>query len=173
MTTCIIDVENETVYADDMQTRTSWQEHSFLGILKTKTDEVLQYVPTEKVEKTEGGHIITGAGCGRAYKGFVMGYPHSIPKAPTCTTHIYVCSKQGETFRVVLYTSVKGFWGRWKWKSEQVCPTSKYLLSGSGSEYAYGALMAGCTPEEAIKAASKCDPSTSANVSSMSFKEVL
>lgn len=171
MTTCIIDMEAEKVYADDMQTRTSWTvNHHMLGMLKTKSDEITQYKPTEKVEKTEEGHIITGAGCGKAYKGFVMGYPHSIPKAPKSNTSIYVCSKQGETFRVIIYKSVKRFWG-WKWESEEVSPSSRYLLSGSGSEYAYGALMAGCTPEQAIKAASKCDPSTSANVTSMGFKE--
>ena len=45
-----------------------------------------------------------------------------------------------------------------------------YYAIGSGMHYALGAMSAGATPLEAVKAAAKCDPNTGLGFKQMDFK---
>lgn len=164
MTTIVIDFEDHVVYSDDLQTRTEWSESYFT---KRKYNERLRYKSTTKSHKVGEEVIITGVGCAATIEGFAQGWPNSIPD-PDRPVRVFVCTLIGDTFRVVMYTPKKKMFGK-TWEISNVIPTGRYVTSGSGEDFAQGALAAGASPEDSIIAASKCDSGTSANVSKLGF----
>lgn len=161
MSTVIIDFKNKKVFTDTQMTRKSWKANKWIsvisfgilsdGVKSTWTD----FTQTTCKATLRENFIIVGTGCSRTIEKFATCYPTSLPNAAE-NTSIFVLSSLDSTVRVLEYQSTKK-WGFCRWKESSYNKSSGYITIGSGSSYAFGALMANVAPEDAIKAASKAD----------------
>lgn len=175
MTTIVIDGKSKTVYADDMGTGN--HTHTFSKNLSLTKHEWVSYIGEQTKIRIPEDHekwVITGSGSRDTLDTFADVYPRAIPTPDksTLNTNVFVVMPKNDGLQVVRYnTKIVGkIFKRAKWVHETHILNSGFIVSGSGSDYAYGALMAGVSPEEAIIAASKVDPFTSGVVQSYTFK---
>ena len=82
---------------------------------------------------------------------------------PCFPVTIKVVRRKGNSLFVELYDGQKGkyFWSSPTWDLTFVQGNDSIITFGSGGDYAYGAIRAGVSSEEAMVAASKCDKYTS------------
>ena len=164
MTTVVIDIKNQMAYADKVRTSIQdnsrdWLQTAFFG--PSSLDEVVSYSDCKKLRRTEQGYVVTGSGLSSAIDGF-CDWPSRVPYCPATGTDVVILIPRSDSVLVVKYKSKqpKHWWQKPKWVQSQTVQTEGFICLGSGSDYAYGALMAGVSPEEAIQAAAKLDVHT-------------
>lgn len=177
MTTVIIDYEEQRVYADKVGTvyrdnSNTLMERLFIG--SSPIDEVVSFTKTQdKIRRTCGGYLLTGAGCSRTMEMF-YDWPHRIPPTPKNKTTVIILVPCGHTTRQITYTcsGQRKWWKpREKWKQKVEVRSKGYYCIGSGQDFATGAMYSGANPSEAIVAASHADISTGNEIDQVSYKE--
>lgn len=174
MTTVVIDCENKKVYSDRVTTNT---RSANVGVVERwvygppSIKNSTSFKLTDKVYYASSGMLVTGSGRKDTIEGF-CDHPHSFPDAFVGTTVFLLCVK-GDTVQVIKYSCEgKRRFRHAKWKENVYTKNNGWIVTGSGAEYAKGALYAGVSPEEAIKAASMLDPFTGHEVQCTSIPNI-
>lgn len=176
MTTIVIDCASKKIVADKQTTSTCMNTKTNLWTIlftnswgKPTGEEMIDHEHSSKIYQIREGVYAVGAGCADLTYNFIQGYKNflELPYIPEGReARICIIRKDGESLVIHTYTTIhkKTLFGvKRHWKTETIKSTSRVIAIGSGSNYAYGALMAGVTPEEAIVAASKTCEYTSAD----------
>lgn len=168
MTTVIIDFKEKKVLADKQTTQTYYEESSVLhtlSVIEPKINkESFGIEHNDKIHKVRDV-ILVGSGDRdevlRLKKEYT--YRNHIPKPKTDNVTLAVVRKKGDGLFVELYDGQKGkhFWNSPAWDFKIIQGNDNIITFGSGGDYAYGAIRAGVSSEEAMVAASKCDKYTS------------
>lgn len=169
MTTIIVDFKNKKVVADKQTTHTYSKEVSAIRYFLSDTipinEKSFNITYSDKIHKV-GDVIITGSGDRNEILRLVQKYEERshIVEPKTDNVTVLVARSKGDGLFVEIYDGKKGkyFWSKPTWDMTFKQGDKGYVTIGSGSHYAYGALMAGVSAEEALVAASKSDNHTSA-----------
>lgn len=176
MTTLVIDCENQAVYADSCMTsqKSILQDKNLVGELFTKVEHWHPFMVVRRIRSKvthKGEVVIVGTGCSELVTRFSSTYASEIPCGIESgeDATIYVVEKRVEGLVIDKYsvTEVRSKWylkPTRVWQIESYVRTQGYVTDGSGGSFAMGALEAGCTPNEAIKVASRLDPYTNSYV---------
>lgn len=182
MTTVIVDVNAAKVYSDTLITRTTstWNK-SIMG-RETKSKEWVHILcgdPEYKKIIEKDNLIIAGCGDMDTLNAFAENYPHDLPD-PTGLSKILVITKMHNSLTYFKFVTTEDKKRRWKpwiknklvWKVTSHTALNGWIVMGSGEEYAWGALLAGATPSEAIKIASMKDVGTGCIVDSATIPKI-
>jgi len=173
MTTIVIDFANKVVYADKRSTWTQWNK-TFLTDNKNQQWEGL----SDKTSKIKHGEfdcgkpfVIVGAGDSNLISQFECTYPDRVPDPKEVgQAVIFVIAEQGHGLRVTEYTPAKKtWWSKTCWEYTTYIKSQGFLTAGSGGDYAYGALMAGVSPDKVFDAVALCDKGTSSEFDKYTF----
>lgn len=163
MTTILIDFKTKKIVADRQTTCTDLQYDLFSQTYKELHGQV-SYKLSNKIHKVAEGVYLVGAG----NKGEVIRQAEHYRKYGTadikakdnCT--LAVVRVKGEGLFADTYTYQKNKWKKGGTLIHKVVQGASSIVTfGSGSNYAYGAFMAGCSAEDSVRAASRCDQYTS------------
>lgn len=167
MTTVIVNTDKGTIWADTQNTVMSWKGGNEDG-------STLHSTITHKIFETERG-ILSGAGDGKMLKKCAQQFADTgiLPDPVDYDTRVVIIFGTKSCCKAVVYNPVKKdkifsrlFLGKYKWKKQKF---KGVKVIGSGTEYAEGALAAGASEEDAIKAVSKVDFYTNDKVESRSL----
>lgn len=168
MTTVVIDFKERKVLADRQTTQTYYEETSVLNMMTGTEPEInkesFRIKFNDKIHKV-GDVVIVGSGNRdeilRLKKEYT--YRNHIPKPKTDDVTLAVVRCKGDGLFVELYDGQKGkrFWNSPTWDFKTIQGNDTIITFGSGGDYAYGAIRAGVSSEEAMVVASKCDKYTS------------
>lgn len=170
MTTIVVDTKNAKVYSDTLISMTIGRttNHGFM----VKTQEQWKAYNLHEYSKIYpfDDYIIAGSGCMDTLQKFTEQYPVELP-TPKGDTVVLVLSKRMNTVSYLKFTTVRHDkkWYHLKkkpmtWKCESKIALRDYLALGSGEDVAMGALLAGASPEDAIKLTSLVDNGTNDKV---------
>jgi hypothetical protein len=175
MTTVIIDFDSKGIYADSRATSSGLTSTNIEGEYNSYDNYV------EKIRTLGEGRYSVGCGSLEDYENFVYDMASRITVSiPTkARNSFYVVSENLRGLEVWEYSSIKepSFFMRligrkYKWKIDYHNNTTGYIVAGSGSSYARGALKFGASPEEAIRCAAMCDEYTNNTVVSCILGEI-
>ena len=161
MTTIVIDFQNKMIIADRQQTCTRLS-----GFTKTEIKEQTQYRDVDKIHTLRNGYYATGAGDSdeiRRQIAHINCFGVIDPKVKSsCILAVVRDKGLGLSVDIYRYKKTKWTWftGYGEFKLETIQKTNGILSFGSGSDYAFGAYMAGASPKEAVKVAAICDKYT-------------
>lgn len=171
MTTIVIDFKNKKIVADRQLTCTSLKYNMFTETYKEIEGQV-SYEQGNKIHQVGDGVYLVGAGDGceieRQKKYYETNGCVDINSKSDCT--IAVVRRKGDGLFVDTYEYKKN-----KWKSggklthEVVQGSTDVITFGSGGKYAFGAFKAGCSAEDSVRVASKCDQYTSYEIDMVSL----
>ena len=172
MTTVLIDFKEKKIVADKQRT---------YGMVDSKGDIIEAQVSRGtvcKIKQVTQGVFLVGAGDAsevlRQYEILIV--TGMVDKSVEGDCTLAVVQVKGEGLLVDLYTYRKTRWtwltGVGRFNREAVQGTTSCITFGSGGNYAYGAHKAGCSPEDSVRAASKCDEFTSYEIDVVELEEV-
>lgn len=160
MTTIIADLKNKRIYSDKCASQ--------------EKDSTMVHTLITKVGITYQPRLTSGCGKARIVLDAISRVDNSpipVPKIydeDSNGTMVIEMSGKKETANTYLYTLMGKkkflFFKKHYWMRTLITGNSGYECLGSGRKYAEGALATGCTPEEAIIAAGKCDNYTGLGV---------
>lgn len=159
MTTVLIDFSSKKIVADNQSTY-SKIHGDFLGL---SGDSYFYPKLTNKIHTLEDGAYFVGAGSckelerqlNRLLGGFIF-----LDK-PKEEVSIAIVRSKNNGLLVDMYETVTSKHLNIKsWKKTLIQGDSKVVTFGSGGDFAQGAFRGGCSPEDSVIAASKCDTST-------------
>lgn len=168
MTTVIVDFKEKKIVADKQTTHKYNKEVSTLRYMFSGSipinEQSFNMTYNDKIHKV-GDVFITGSGNRDEILRLAKKYEERshIVQPKTGDVTVLVVRPKGEGLFVEIYDGRKGkyFWSRPTWGVTFKQGKSGYIVIGSGGNYAYGALMAGVSAEEALIAASRADNYTS------------
>lgn len=164
MTTVVIDFKNRIIAADKQTTC------NMLDFKGTTINEQIWYETCKKIKLLDNGVYFVGSGNVRELtrQWNQLYFNGRIDKDVKANCTIAVVRAKGDGLFVDLYeyTTVRNYLGQkvGKFNRTTLQGTTNVITFGSGGTYAYGAFMAGCTAEQSVVVASKCDPYTSYEV---------
>lgn len=184
MTTIVIDFKEQSVYADKCTTYThsTCLDKNLTGILfsseSERSDMKVARRETDKLY-VSGNKVITGCGDTDLIRKFQRHYDSdkTTPILADEYAIIYVIEKRPQGLVVDTYKPVDGprkwYLKRQKvWQITSEVRTEGYITKGSGGDYAMGALLAGVSPQDAIRLASTVDPYTGFGVDCVDLNEL-
>ena len=168
MTTVVIDFKERKVLADRQTTQTYYEKFSIFHRVTVTEPKInkdsFSIEANDKIHKV-GDVVLVGSGDRDEVLRLVAEYinRNHVPKPKTDNVTLAVVRKKGDGLFVELYDGKKGkhFWNSHVWDFKVIQGNDSIITFGSGGDYAYGAIKAGVSSEEAMVAASKCDKYTS------------
>lgn len=161
MTTIIIDCKRKQVGSDSQATS---YDISDKGEEYSQTQRYSHNTTKVHVDEDDRGKvIIAGTGNLNAIMYEVANYNSygKFRNKPTGNWTIALVQGKGDAVHVDIHKSeeYKTFWGKKKYKvtTEHILSDTQYICLGSGSQYAYAAMMSGMCAYDAILLTAKCD----------------
>lgn len=160
MTTVLICFKEKKIVADRQRTCNRVYGNGVIIDAQVRRDDVC------KIKEVTAGVYLVGAGDAaevlRQYQ--VLRDTGMVDKSVASKCNLAVVQTKGEGLLVDIYTPEKTQWtwltGKWRFRRETVQGSTNCIAFGSGSDYAYGAFKGGCSPEDSVRAASRCDEFT-------------
>ena len=173
MTTIVIDFKNKLIAADKQSTCNMMVNGSLIK-------EQIFYKQCSKIHLVSNDEEIYLLGVGDNYEIsrqslYVARNGHVDNEVlGNCDLVIVRVKGDGLFADIYKYKTVTNWYGKkiGKFERTSLQGDNNVITFGSGGDYAYGAFMAGCTAEEAVIAASKCDVYTSHEVDVVKFGEL-
>jgi hypothetical protein len=159
MTTILIDFKERKIVADN-QTTLYKRHGDFLG---TSGDDYFYPKSTNKIHALPDGAWFVGAGvCSELERQLNRLLDGSIfLDKPRDIVSIAIVRSKNKGLLVDLHEAVESKYLKIKsWEKYLYQSEVKVLTFGSGGSFAYGAFMGGCSAEDSVIAASKCDTYT-------------
>jgi hypothetical protein len=171
MTTILIDFKNKKIVADN-QTTYSKKHSDFLGssgrdyFYPQKESKIFLVSKKERV-------YFTGAGDAHELDRQLKSLRRDTKflSRPKGEVKIALIREKNGGLLVDIYeTKYSKYLQVAYWHKEIIQGNSQVITLGSGGDFAYGAFMAGCSAEESVIAASRCDTSTGLGITTVEVK---